>query len=210
MLLSSGLLIERATERLRAFCQEEYLYYDAIESADPNHIDPADILVTVAVNSFVNSADRVRAVHRGLAERCDPILEAIPVDADLGQPGTDLDPLEQLLAAACGVKWVLVAVATKVLHRKRRQLIPMLDSVLIDYYRSTGVDVSWAALEDGARAGSAAMPIVRSFKGDLQNAGAELEALRAELREEGFDLTNVRILELLIWIQTEPRGYYRL
>ena len=75
-----------------------------------------------------------------------------------------------MLNAACRVRWILVPVATKVLHRKRRHLVPMLDSVLIDYYRSTGMEVSGAALEDGPLAGSAVMPILRSFRSDLEVA----------------------------------------
>ncbi len=105
---------------------------------------------------------------------------------------------------------MLVPVATKVLHRKRRQLIPMLDSVLIDYYLSTGVKASRAALEDGKRAGSAVMPVVRRFREDLGKASGALEALKMELHEVGFNLSSVRILELMIWIQTEPRAYYRV
>jgi hypothetical protein len=34
-------------ERLFAFCRGEFAYYDAIPSADPNRIEPIDVLVTV-------------------------------------------------------------------------------------------------------------------------------------------------------------------
>ncbi len=207
--LVSGLSIERAEERLSAFCAEEYAYYDAVASIEPDQIDPMDVLVTVAVNSFVNSADRVRSVHRGLSQACDLILQEIPEDADLAAPDVDLEVVEQLLSAACRVKWVLVPVATKVLHRKRRRLIPMLDSVLIEYYRATGVDVSSAALEDGNRAGTAAMPILAAFRTDLVAAMPDLIDLQGTLASQGFHLSTLRILEVLLWLQTEPRGYYR-
>jgi hypothetical protein len=120
------------------------------------------------MNSFVNSANRVRSVHRGLAGVCEPILGQIPEDADLRT--FDLAPVQRLLDAACRVRWVLVPVATKVLHRKRRSLIPMLDGVVINYYRRAGVRVSDAALQDGARAAGAVMPVLEAFRADLTAA----------------------------------------
>ena len=49
----------------------------------PNRVEPIDVMVTIAMNSFVNNATIVRLVHRGLAVRCDAILYRIPVNADL-------------------------------------------------------------------------------------------------------------------------------
>ncbi len=165
------------------------------------------------MNSFVNSADRVRSVHRGMAEACDPILAEIPADADLLDPDVDLDAVKRLLHAACQVRWVLVPVATKVLHRKRPRLIPMLDSVVNGYYldakHKSGLR---AALEDGdhgERAAGAAMAILRAFRDDLRATEPELTQLQADLGQMGYELTLVRLLELLLWVGTEPRGYYR-
>src|SRR6266702_4606154 len=108
--LPSGCAIEHPYERMLSFCEGEYAYYDAIPSADPNRIDPLDVLVTVAVNSFVNSATNVHRVHQGMAASCEPLLGTIPEDADL----IDLDrwraPLRQLLHAAVQAQGVLIPV----------------------------------------------------------------------------------------------------
>ena len=45
-----------------------YDYYDAAVDNDPNHVSPEDVAITVAANSFVNTAARLRQVHRGLAK----------------------------------------------------------------------------------------------------------------------------------------------
>ena len=205
--LASGLTVPDPLGRLRSFCTAEYAYYDAIPSTHPNCIEPIDILATVSMNSFVNSANRVRSVHQGLAEACNPILADIPVDADLRT--FPHPPVQRLLDAACRVRWVLVPVATKVLHRKRRSLIPMLDGVVIGYYRQAGVSVSGAALQDGARAAGAVMPVLEAFRADLADAWDRLTVMTSRLAEEGYLLTPLRALELLIWTETEPRGYYR-
>lgn len=95
--LPSGLDIADPLGVLTRFCAEEYAYYDAITSTDPDHIDPVDVLATVSMNSFVNSADRVRAIHRGMAEACDRILADLPADADVLDPNVDLDAVKRLL-----------------------------------------------------------------------------------------------------------------
>jgi hypothetical protein len=208
--LASGCRIERPLDRLKWFCQGEYAYYDAIPSANPNRIDPLDVLVTVAMNSFVNSAVRVHRVHQGMAANCDPLLAAIPEEADL----VDLDrwraPLRELLHAAVQARLVLIPVATKVLHRKRRSLIPMLDSVVIRHYLSAPEHKALLpGTENKAKAADVAMEGVRLFHRDLVEARSEIETLQEDLAGAGFPLTPVRVLELLVWTQTEPTGGYR-
>ncbi len=71
-----------------------------------------------------------------MATNCEPILPSIPQDADLLDLDCLSEPLRELLHAAVQIKGVLIPVATKVLHRKRRSLVPMLDSVVIRHYLS--------------------------------------------------------------------------
>jgi Family of unknown function (DUF6308) len=208
--LASGCSIERPLDRLQWFCEGEHAYYDAIPSANPNRIDPLDVLVTVAVNSFVNSATAVHGVHQGMAKNCEPILATIPEDADLLDLNHRSGPLRELLHAAVQIKGVLIPVATKVLHRKRRSLIPMLDSVVIRHYLSAP---EYKALLPGTeskdKAADVAMVALRLFRDDLLHARREIEGLQQQLALAGFPLTAVRVLEILVWTQTEPAGGYR-
>jgi len=202
--LASGLVVANPLGGLRAFCAEEYDYYDGLPSEHPNHVGPVDVLATVAMNSFINDAAKVRAVQRGMAERCDPMLAEIPEDADL--VSFDLDVVRNLLHEAVQVRHVLVPVATKVLHRKRRSLVPMVDSVLLRYYLPEG---PFAPFEDKRRAADAVMPALVAFREDLRTSLEPLADICRALRQEGFLLTPLRALELLIWTEVEPRGYYR-
>ncbi len=208
--LASGCRIERPLDRLKWFCEGEYAYYDAIPSADPNRIDPLDVLVTVAMNSFVNSAVKVHRVHQGMAVNCEPILATIPEDANL----VDLEPwrvpLRELLHAAVQARSVLIPVATKVLHRKRRSLIPMLDTVVMRHYLSAPeYKTLLPGTESKDKAADVAMEALRHFHHDLVDARSEIETLQEDLAGAGFPLTPVRILELLVWTQTEQSGGYR-
>jgi hypothetical protein len=205
----SGLTIDLG-EPLHRFFKEEWAYYDGIPDRDPDRLLPEDVLTTVAVNSYVNSAPRVRSVHRGLASALDPLLARIPVEADL----RDFDPgfvqVRELLAAACAVPYVLVPVATKVLHRKRPSLLPMLDNVILEEYLRLlhRTDIRGRS-QDKRRAADIGMLVLAAFRDDLEAGWSDLSAASDELGGKGWPITPVRVLEAASWIAIEPRGYYR-
>jgi hypothetical protein len=81
---------------------------------------------------------------------------------------------------------------TKALHRKRPALIPMLDSVVQKYLEDDDLGVH-------AAFGDRALGLARGYKRDLDHNRAALRALRRELASRGYAITEVRILDLLIW-----------
>jgi hypothetical protein len=122
----------------------------------------------------------------------------------------EMKSVEELLHAACQVPGVLVPVATKVLHRKRPNLVPMLDNVVLGHYfaflkRPELVGRS----QDKPRAASAAMVALAAFRDDLVDSSAQLNQIAAELVAAGTQVTTMRLLELLVWCAVEPKGYYR-
>ena len=208
--LPSGLTIPDAMSRLRRFCKEEYAYYDALPAGDPDQVEPMDILVTIAVNAYITNAAQARRIHRGLARRCDGLLSAIPSSAALADGERWLAPLRALLHAAAQTPGVLIPVATKVLHRKRPALIPMLDNVLLAFYlRALGQENWLAQTQDKRQAATVAMVAIDAFRADLLAALPAVEELRGALAAEGYPLTVARLLEILVWTETEPRGHYR-
>ena len=208
--LPSGLRVADAASRLLRFCAEEYIYYDGLPTSDPNRVEPLDVLAAVSVNGFYGAhAALVRDVHRGLDTACHPLLAAIPAAADLADYGPGLEVVRALLDAAVRVPRVLVPVATKVLHRKRPNLVPMLDNVVLAHYLGTTPDRLPAATQVKEKAADIAVEALRLFRTDLDAAFAAVEAARAFVAEEGYPLTLVRTLEILVWTEIEVRGYYR-
>jgi hypothetical protein len=202
--------LAEAESRLLRFCREEYIYYDGIADRVPARIEPIDVLATVAVNSFVNNAALIRKVHRGLASRCDSLLAKIPVDADLMSYDDSLTEFRQLIHAGVQAPQVLVAVATKVFHRKRRNFIVMIDSVIIGYYAKAMTHLEWIEKSQvKATAADVAVELMKAFREDLRHAYTRLIALRTCLASAGFALTPLRILEILVWTETEPNAYYK-
>ena len=101
-------------------------------------------------------------------------------------------PLRQLFDAFAEIKGVGFSKMTKALHPKRPALIPMLDSVVQKYLEG---DDPGAQTSFGERT----VGLVRGYKRDLDRNRAAVRALRRELARRGHGLTEVRILDLLIW-----------
>jgi hypothetical protein len=129
---------------------------------------------------------RRRAIERALA--------AIPVDASLAGPETSVPwlPLRSLVEAFAEISGVGFSKMTKTLHYKRPALIPMLDSVVQKYLRDDDLGVKAAFAER-------ALGLVRGYKRDLDLHLEAVSTVRLEVARRGYELTEVRILDLLIW-----------
>jgi hypothetical protein len=144
------------------------------------------------------SASEIAVVleRRGKIERA---LRAIAFDASLVGSGESVPwlALRQLFDAFAGIRGVGLSKATKTLHRKRPALIPMLDSVVQKYLEDD---------DPGAQApfGERALALVRGYKSDVDRNRAALSTLRRDLGR-GRELSEVRILDLLIWADQVSR-----
>jgi len=135
--------------------------------------------------------ERKRAIEQALRK--------IPPDASLAEAAGTLpwQPLRQLFDAFADIRGVGFAKMTKALHPKRTALIPMLDSVVQRYLEGDdpGADIPF---------GERAIGLVRGYKRDLDDNRVALRAVRRALAQRGHDLTEVRILDLLIWSAYAP------
>ena len=138
------------------------------------------------------SAAQIAAIlqRRAAIERA---LGAIAPDASLSVEASSVPwlPLRQLFDAFAEIPGVGFAKMTKALHPKRPALIPMLDSIVQKYLADD---------DPGAQApfGRRALELVRGYKNDLDRNSAAVRAIRQELAGRGYELTEVRILDLLI------------
>jgi hypothetical protein len=130
--------------------------------------------------------ERRRAIERA--------LRAIASDASLAGAAKAVPwlPLRQLFDAFAEIRGVGFSKMTKALHQKRPALIPILDSVVRTYLEDDDL---------GAQApfGERALGLVRGYKRDLDRNRAAVRAVRQELARRSYGLTEVRILDLLIW-----------
>ena len=121
-------------------------------------------------------------------------LRAIHPEASLADAASAIPwlPLTRLFDAFADIPGVGFSKTTKALHRKRPALIPMLDSFVQRYLE-----------DDDPGAGSPfaerAIELVRGYKRDLDRNLPALRYVQRELARRSHPLTEVRILDILIW-----------
>jgi hypothetical protein len=137
--------------------------------------------------------ERRRAIEQALAE--------IAPQASLMEPAGSVPwlPLGQLFDAFADIRGVGFSKMTKALYRKRPALIPILDSIVQKYLEGD---------DPGAQAGfgERALALVRGYKCDLDRNQGPLRTVQQELARRGYEVTEVRILDVLILYAAAPAG----
>jgi hypothetical protein len=169
---------------------EAYPGYD-VAASPAGVFDERDLKHANRGGARISAAEQ--ALVLGRRPEIERALRRLPRDASLADPAAPVPwpALTRLFDAFGGLRGVGFSKMTKALHPKRPGLIPILDSVVQAYLAS-----------DEARDGSfgeRATAAVRSYKRDLDRNRHVLRALRADLAARGQPLTEVRILDILIW-----------
>ena len=195
LLLRNGARIDNALKSALEFIEKDSSYrnYDLAAVAQDDVLTEADIRVANAM--IARMSPRVIAGIHARAPVVNAALTQIPTSASLVAPAEEVPwpQLENLMRAMQGIPEVKLARQTKVLHKKRPALIPILDSVLetylrqVDGMRRTGDEAHYA------------VELIRSYKRELDAALPTLQPLRGELQRRGIDLTECRLLDLFLW-----------
>jgi Family of unknown function (DUF6308) len=171
---------------------EEGWAYDVSDPPGPWSFGESDLRLANRGGARISAVEIAAILERRPAIQ--RALAAIAPGASLAGAATSVPwlPLRQLFDAFADIRGVGFAKMTKALHRKRPALIPMLDSVVQRYLEDDDL---------GAKApfGERALGLVRGYKRDLDRNRATLQAAKQELAKRGYRITDVRILDLLIW-----------
>jgi hypothetical protein len=181
--------LELALEFLAA-----YSSYEAYDSSGPASFDESDLRLANRGGARISAAEIAAILERrGEIERA---LRKVRRDASLADATSSIPwiPLTRLFDAFADIPGVGFSKMTKALHRKRPALIPMLDNVVQAYLTRD---------DPGTRSsgsfGERATALVGSYKRDLDRNRSVLNELQRELASREYRLTEVRILDLLIW-----------
>lgn len=191
MILRNGVAIEDPLAAVLGFLEEQWAY-DTSEVSAPGSFGEPDLRLANRGGARISATEIAAIVERrGRIERA---LRAIAPDASLAGAASSVPwlPLRQLFDAFADIRGVGFSKMTKALHRKRPALIPMLDSVVQRYLEDDD-------LGPPASYGDRGLALVRGYKRDLDRNGAALRAVRRELARRDYGVTEVRILDLLIW-----------
>jgi hypothetical protein len=193
IILRGGVEVEHPLELALEFLAA-YSSYEAVDSSGPTSLDESDLRLANRGGARISAAEIAAILERrGEIERA---LRKIHSDASLADSTSSIPwiPLTRLFDAFADIRGVGFSKMTKTLHRKRPALIPMLDSVVQAYLtrdehrtRSSG------------SFGERGIALVRSYKRDLDRNRSVLHEVQRELARRTYRLTEVRILDLLIW-----------
>ena len=175
-------------------------HFDVSDPSRSASFGEADLRLANRGGARISAAEIEAVLERRHA--IESALQAIAPDASLAGGASSVPwlPLRQLFDAFAGIRGIGFAKMTKTLHPKRPALIPLLDSVVRKYLEDDDL---------GAKAlfGERALELVRGYERDLDRNGPAIRAVRQELARRDLRLTEVRILDLLIFAAVaSPRG----
>lgn len=191
----NGVVLREPLELALLFLQHDYGYrsYDSQPVLADAEWRRADAQIANRIGARMSSREIDALMSR--KPEIETALRSIPGDLSLAEPDETIPwaALHELYQAVSDIPSVGLAKATKALHKKRPQLIPMLDSFVAGYLRSVDDLPPLGGLGDQALA------LTRSYKVDLDTNIDELLTVQQGLTEHGFALSTVRILDLYTW-----------
>jgi hypothetical protein len=189
--------LESALEFLDAYSNDET--YDSTVSGSSS-FDEGDLRLANRGGARISAAEIAAILERRGEIEC--ALSEIPADASLAGAMRSIPwiPLMRLFDGFADIRGVGFSKMTKALHRKRPALIPMLDSVVQAYLTTNDIET-----RSSGTFGERATALVRSYKQDLDRNRSALREVREELASREYRLTDVRILDLLIWSRSAAR-----
>lgn len=207
MQLCGGTLhVEDPEDHLLAYVEPDGAYaypaYDTLVTNGSADLVDGDLLAPSLLGAHVDYARFVLlkrmlpSIREGLAGLPATALEDTD-DAGIVAVAGCFAVLDEPQYAGRGVRGTIVS---KVLHRKRPDLIPLYDSRIWTAYTIHG------PIE--RRTHRPWVEFMQEFcallRDDLVTNRAELLALQQSAKEHGADLTLLRILDILVWMSSEP------
>jgi hypothetical protein len=191
--LRRGIEVEDPLELALGFLRA-YSSYEPYDFSGPGSFDEGDLRLANRGGARISAAEIAAILER--RGEIEGALRTIHPDASLAEATGSAPwiPLTRLFGAFADIRGIGFSKMTKALHGKRPALIPMLDSVVQAYLTSDDP----GTLPSGSF-GERATALVRSYKQDLDRNRSVLHEIQRELASRGYRLTEVRILDLLIW-----------
>ena len=199
-LCAGTLLVEHPDEVLRDYVDPRngYAYpaYDRLVTNGSATLVDADLLAPALIGTEV---DRGRfLLLRDLLPELAGIADLPPVplqDADDATVGAVADLFAVLDRGRYSGRGVRGTIVSKVLHRKRPDLVPLYDSRIFECYTAPGAlpreqDRTWREFMD---------LLLRQMRDDLQAEREAFGQLEAVAQDAGAPLSQLRILDVLVW-----------
>jgi Family of unknown function (DUF6308) len=193
IILRGGVEVEDPLELALEFLAA-YSSYEAYDSSGPASFDESVLRLANRGGARISAAEIAAILER--RREIERALREVHPDASLADATSSIPwvPLTRLFDAFADIRGIGFSKVTKALHPKRPALIPMLDSILQAYLTRDD-----PATRAPGPFGQRATALVRSYKRDLDRNRSVLHEIQRKLASREYRLTEVRILDLLIW-----------
>ena len=188
IVLQTDEIISGCRNKLEDFCKLDASYrnYDLVRVEEDNSLTIGDIRLANRMVARMKPEIVQSVMNR--AESINSVLAHIPAGLDLSNSAIPWVALNDLFRAALGPQ-VRAARATKILHKKRPHLIPILDSVVVSYCQSVN-------RHSGGDEASMMVDCLRTIKTDIEK---NLDTFRRLIAVTNLKLTVVRVHDILVW-----------
>jgi hypothetical protein len=193
LVLRGGVEVEDPLELVLGFL-EAYPSYETYDRSELASFTESDLRSANRGGARISATEIAAILGRRI--EIERALRDIDPDASLAAAPSSIPwvPLTHLFDSFRDIRGVGFSKVTKALHPKRPALIPMLDSVVQAYL---------AGDDPGPRSpasfGERAIALVRGYQRELDRNRHVLAQIRRELARRGHCLTEVRILDMVIW-----------
>lgn len=192
--LLSGAELEDPLGLARLFIAQDgsYQNYDLAEVSYDDSLSERDIRVANRIIARMGPDTVAAILSRAPAARA--ALARIPPGASLVDQDADIpwQAVNELYGAFEGLPGVGLPRLTKVLHKKRPALIPILDSVVDRYLVAVEGPIAGGLGERGTA-------LTRAYKAEIDACLPILRCVRDDLLADGVDLTECRLLDIYLW-----------
>lgn len=207
-LCGGTLVVEEPEELLLTYVEPDGAYAypaydDLVTNGSPDLVD-GDLLAPSLLGAHVDYA-RFVLLKRMLPSICEGMAALPPTaledtgDAGIAAVARVFSVLDEPIYARAGARGTIVS---KVLHRKRPDLIPLYDSRIWSAYTISG------AIGRGSHRPwvEVMQALCHAMRSDLVHNRSEFVALQQAAAEKGARLSQLRILDILVWMSSEPPG----
>ncbi len=167
-----------------------YQAYDLAPVAADDTLTEQDVRTANRIIARMGAPEITAILSR--REQVEAALAAIPTDASLTSAVIPWRALGDLYQALEGLPRIGLPRITKVLHKKRPALIPILDSVVEQYLIGVGGPVGGTIAERAVR-------LTQHYKSELDATIDVLQCVKSALAQRSVNLTECRLLDVYVW-----------
>ena len=197
VVLQTGQQISDCEEKVLNFCRLDASYrsYDLARVPADNTLDESQVRLANKMNARMGPS--AVSAFLQMKEAVGAQLAGIPPTLRLWDNDTSI-PWSHLaeLFRSCLAPGLGPARVTKVLHKKRPNLIPILDSIVVRYLERTAAEKGVRFPNDAAQR---MVSYVKLLRTDVERNLPTLQRLGNRVAAQGGELSPLRVLDILIW-----------